>query len=467
MKSAILLHRTWASWLATILGTHVLLLAGPAGALGATPPLPQAVAEALSKQQAETTSSINMLWVIIAAALVFFMQAGFLGVEVGGVRTKNVLITAMKNCGDWMVVSLLFFVAGFGVMFGPSVGGLFGFGNFASNVPADGAGGLGWTFALYQVAFAGTAATIVSGSMAERTKFVAYLLFAMAMGSFIYPVFGHWAWGNLFHTDAKPLLASMGYIDFAGSSVVHLTGAVASLVGVKLVGPRLGLYRSDGTRQRMDPSGLAWSCLGTFILWFGWWGFNGGSTLALNASVAEIIVNTNLAGAAGGVGAFLHARFFSKGNIVEKTLGGALGGLVAITANCHVVSPWAAIAIGLIAAVLHNLSYQFILVRLKLDDVIGAIPVHGVCGVWGVLAVALFGKAELLAKPFWQQLGVQAFGIVLCVTWVGSMSLAVFWLLKVTVGLRVSAMKEIQGLAAYEAADDEPASSASKTSAAA
>lgn len=432
-----------------------LLWSVAANAEGDPGPLPTAVAEVLEKQDAKLASGLNMLWVLISAALVFFMQAGFLGVEVGCVRPKNVIVTAVKNCGDWMMVTIVFFFVGFGLMFGPDLGGLVGWGNFMDDIPADGGGGLGWTFVFFQVAFAGTAATIVSGAMAERTKLSAYLIFAVCIGGAIYPVYGHWAWGNLFHPNATPLLASLGYIDFAGSSVVHLTGAVAAFVGVVMVGPRLGLYRSDGTRTKMNPAGLGWTCLGVLILWLGWFGFNGGSTLVLNGDVAAIIVNTNLAGAASGIGAFIHARYFSPENIVEKSLGGALGGLVAITANCHIVSPLSAIMIGLIAAVLHNLSYELILNRWKLDDVIGAIPVHGVCGIWGVLAVALFGKSELLPKPWVEQFFIQVVGIGACIIWVGFTSVVVLTLLKLTIGLRVSPMKEIQGLGAYEKDEDD------------
>ncbi|MGE0871676.1 MAG: ammonium transporter [Kofleriaceae bacterium] len=390
--------------------------------------------------------SINSLWVLIAAALVFFMQTGFLAFEVGSVRPKNAVVTAMKNLGDWMVISLFFYVVGFGIMFGHSSNGYFGSDMFFGSYLAPDAHELGWTFVVFQLAFCGTAATIVSGAMSERTGFAAYLGFCVAIGAFIYPIYGHWVWGNGYIEGNKPFLASKGFIDFAGSSVVHLVGGTASLVGVTMVGPRLGLYSADGKRTPMGGN-LVWSGLGTLILWFGWWGFNGGSTLALNADVGAIIFNTNLAGASAGLMAFIHCVYAHKGDaVVAKSLGGTLGGLVAITANCNIVSPAGAVAIGLTAGIIHNITYNLVLYRWRLDDVVGAVPVHGFCGAWGVLCVALFGKAELLGRSRFEQLGVQALGIVVCVGWVATTSYIVWRVLRATVGIRVSPMREIHGL---------------------
>jgi len=438
----------------------MLLVASVVSALSL--PATSAIAAELTPAEAELSGKIDALWVLLAGGLVFFMQAGFLCFEVGSVRRKNMELTAMKNIVDWVVVSLLFFLVGFGLMFGPSSHGIIGVGGFLDTALDDPKGlPLGWIFFLFQLAFAGTSATIVSGAMAERTTFRSYLVFSAFMGAVIYPVFGHWVWGNAYYADNKPWLASLGYVDFAGSSVVHMVGGAASLVGVKILGPRLGRFSSAGRVNTLAPGNLAWSALGTLILWFGWWGFNGGSTLAFNKSVGPIIFNTNIAACAGGIVAFLHAVLLQKSSgVQEKFLGGILGALVAITANCHIVSPLSALAIGAIAGVLHNLSYEFTLRVLKLDDVVGAAPVHFFCGAWGIVAVAIFGRATELTNGRLAQLGIQVLGVVVCTVWTVVLSAAAWSLLKVTMGIRVSPMKELRGLEVSEASAAVDASAA-------
>jgi Amt family ammonium transporter len=259
------------------------------------------------------------------------------------------------------------------------------------------------------------------------------------MGALIYPVFGHWAWHE------AGWLARLGFVDFAGSAVVHGVGGVMSLVGARLVGPRLGRFGADGSVRVIPSHDFGLSVLGVALLWLGWWGFNGGSTLAFDDRVAGILLNTNLAGAAGGLVGFLHARFVQKKHVAEKLIGGILGALVAITASCHIVSPLAALAVGAVAAVVHNYAYEALL-RCRIDDPVGAVPVHLGCGLYGVAAVAIFAPAESLAHGRLVQLGVQLLGVVACIAWAGLSSYALFRLLRASIGLRVSPAEERAGL---------------------
>lgn len=408
----------------------------------------------IKAQLAAQTITTNIVWVVVAAALVFTMQAGFLVFEIGAVRMKNTMVTSMKNVGDWMVVSVAFFIVGFGLMFGETASGFVGTTLFVGEgimTAKGGAGGatdLGWAFVVFQLAFCGTAATIVSGAMAERTGFKAYLIFAFIMGAVIYPVFGHWVWGGLYYGGGKDgWLFAMGYRDFAGSSVVHTVGAWASLVGIKIVGPRLGRYGADGKLNKMECHSMAWSAFGALLLWFGWWGFNGGSTLIAGKSVAPIIFNTNIAASVAGIVGFVHASLFQRReNLEEKLLGSVLGGLVAITACCDVVTPLGAVAVGFLAGVIHNIGFELIIKKLRIDDVVGAIPVHGFCGVLGVLSVGIFGQQSAIPLPRATQIGVQALGAVVCFVWTVGVSWVSFRVLKATVGIRVDPMREIQGL---------------------
>lgn len=303
---------------------------------------------------------------------------------------------------------------------------------------------------MFQLAFAGTAVTIVSGAMSERTGFIPYLTASLIISMIIYPVFGHWAWGNLFFENNSAWLADLGFIDFAGSTVVHSVGAWTSLVGLYFLGARIGRYDEAGNIRPFPSYNLPYAVLGVFLLWVGWWGFNGGSTLALNETVGKIILNTNLAGAAGGLFAYFHCMIFQKkADVYEKLLGGVLGGLVAITASPHIQTPLTSILIGGLAGVVHNYGYDIVLKKWRIDDAVGAIPVHGFCGAFGTLAVALFAPADSLPNDRLMQFGIQSVGIVTAFVWTTGIAFTMFYVLKKTVGLRVSPSEEREGITLY------------------
>lgn len=402
------------------------------------------------------SQKIDAIWVLVAATLVFLMQAGFKSLEVGMVRKKHIETVAIKNVIDWAVASLVFFVFGFGFMFGDSFAGIIGTDLFANinlgNI--EGGSNLGMIFFLFQLAFAGTALTIVSGAMSERTGFIPYMTASVFVALLIYPVFGHWAWGNLFFEGNSSWLADLGFIDFAGSSVVHSVGAWVSLAGLSLIGPRIGRYNSDGSPSELTPFNIPYATLGLFLLWIGWWGFNGGSTLAFDGTVGGIILNTNIAGAVAAITAYFHCRIYqNKKGIYEKIIGGALGGLVAITASPHIQNPFTAMIIGFAAGLVHNIGYEF-LVKNKIDDAVGAIPVHGFCGALGTLLVVISPEVLLADGGFSfmsliKQLGVQLLGIVVCFGWAFGISYVMFSALKRTVGLRVSPEEERNGITLF------------------
>lgn len=404
--------------------------------------------EDLQSQITESRLMTDRLWVLIAAAMVFLMQGGFLMLEVGLVQKKNGASMAVKNMIDWVVLSAAFFCIGFGLMFGHSTGligtDLF----FLNDIEQEGANPLSWSFFLFQLAFAGTSLTIVSGSMSERTAFIPYMCAALLMGGFIYPVFGHWAWGHLFFGGNKPWLAGLGFMDFAGSTVVHSIGAWVALVGAVLVGPRIGRYDTEGRVKNMAHYSIALSAFGLVLLWFGWWGFNGGSAFAADARVGSIIVNTNISAAFSALAAFFHCFLLqNRQDLYEKLIGGALGGLVAITASCNVVTPLGAVAIGLSTGIIHNYAFDLLLKKLRVDDPVGAIPIHGVCGVWGTMCVALFGQADMLSMDTrLAQLGVQMIGILAAAAWAIPLAYLTFKFLKMTTGLRVSPDVELEGI---------------------
>ncbi|MBV6644084.1 MAG: SpoIIE family protein phosphatase [Cyclobacteriaceae bacterium] len=387
--------------------------------------------------------NINHLWIIISAALVFFMQAGFKVLETGLVKKEHRAGIGIKNLLDWVAGSLAFFLLGFGLMFGDSAGGVIGTDLFVGRSFDD---PYFYVFFIFQLAFAGTALTIVSGAMSGRTALLPYFIASIFTAIIVYPVFGHWAWGNLLITENKSWLADLGFMDFAGSTVVHSVGAWVGLVGIWMVGPRLGRYTAKGVIQPVQASDYAYSILGLMILWLGWWGFNGGSTLAFNGEVVVVILNTNLAAAAACFSAYIHVKVFQSGeDIIEKIIGGALTGLVAITACCNVVTPLSSIVIGLLAGIVHNLSYVLISKKWKLDDPVGAIPVHGFGGVLGTLCVAVFGQEELLVHGRWLQLVIQLFGIAVCLIFTTGISFLVFTTVKHFFGLRLSPKQELEG----------------------
>lgn len=408
------------------------------------------------------TSDLDRFWLIFCAALVFLMQAGFKVLEMGMVRTIHGPGIGMKNLVDFVATAIIYFVVGFSFMFGYSHNGFIGSGLFmptAESLEAlfnSGITKFGLEFFLFQMAFAATAATIVSGAMSERTALIPYLLIALFVAGFIYPIVGHMVWGNLFIKDGTAWLANIGFIDFAGATVVHSTGAWIAIIGVWIIGPRLGRFKLDGSlnKEKFKPSSLGYSILGVFVLWFGWWGFNGGSNLSFDYDVATIITNTNLSGAFAAFTALFHAYFFDKENVVEKIIGGTLAGLVAITASAVFVDSVGAMAIGAIAGLVHNFSYD-LLIKLKLDDPVGAIPVHGFAGLWGTIAVAIFGKEDLMRKYIgltdsqpWERLDQvvsQLMGAGVVLIFACLMSFLFFKFIEATIGLRVDPDKENSG----------------------
>jgi Amt family ammonium transporter len=384
----------------------------------------------------------DYLWTIIAAVLVFLMQAGFALVESGLTRAKNVVNICMKNLMDFSMGTLGYWAVGFGLMFGASSGWFGTSGFMLSDFAAESDPWL-YAFWMFQVVFAATAATIVSGAMAERTKFISYLLYSLFLSAFTYPIFGSWAWGSLYKGGGW--LEGMGFIDFAGSTVVHSVGGWAALAGTLVLGPRLGRYGKDGKPRAMPGHNLAFATLGVFLLWFGWFGFNAGSTTAASTDIALIAVNTNLAAAAGSVAAMFAAWIFLKKPEATMALNGALAGLVGITAPCANVTPTSAVIIGLIAGVIVVFSV-LTFDKLKIDDPVGAISVHGVCGAWGTLAAGLF-NAE---GATFEIIKVQVIGIVAAFLWTFTVMFVFFKLLDMTIGLRVSAEEEIDGLDMHE-----------------
>jgi Amt family ammonium transporter len=406
---------------------------------------------AFAQTETDNALAIDTVWVLLAAVLVFFMQAGFAMVETGFTRAKNAVNIGMKNLMDFSVGTLAFWAVGFGLMFGVDRLGLFGASGFLLSSANPGTQEGLWTFAfwMFQVVFAATAATIVSGSMAERTRFAAYLIYSVLISMFIYPISGHWLWGGGW-------LGNLGFVDFAGSTVVHSLGGWCALTGALLLGPRVGKYvRSNGqvSVKAIQGHNLPLATLGVLILWFGWFGFNAGSTVSgTDLSIAFIAVNTNLAAASAAVGAMILSWIRAKKPDLSMSLNGALAGLVAITAGCASVSPASAIVIGLIAGAIVELSVEFIDKVLHVDDPVGAVSVHGVCGAWGTLAVGLFaqpeygGLAGLLFGGGMRQLGIQALGVLTVFGWTMATSLALFATLKATVGLRVKPEEELRGL---------------------
>ena len=384
----------------------------------------------------------NYLWTLVAAALVFFMQAGFAMVEAGFTRAKNAVNIMMKNLMDFSLGSLGYWAVGFGLMFGATKTGFFGTsGFFLSDFTPDGDP---WVLAfwMFQVVFAATAATIVSGAMAERTKFVGYLAYSVGISAIIYPIFGSWAWGSLF--NGSGWLEDVGglcFIDFAGSTVVHSVGGWAALAGAIVLGPRLGKYTKDGRIKPILGHNIPLAALGVFILWLGWFGFNPGSTTTADTSIAMIFVNTNLAAATGAVFAMLTAWMKFGKPEAGMSLNGALAGLVGITAGCANVSPGSAIIIGAVAGVLVVFSVLFF-DKIKVDDPVGAVSVHGVNGAWGTLAAGLFDMGGFSMKV----VGVQLLGIASCFVWTFVTAFIMFKIISMTIGLRVSPEEEKEGL---------------------
>jgi len=414
-----------------------LLLTAPAIAWAGDDAVPTVLSNAEAVASVQT--NLDYVWTLVAAALVFFMQAGFAMVETGFTRAKSAVNIMMKNLMDFSMGSIFFWAIGFGIMFGASKTGWFGTtGFFLSDYTS---GGDPWILAfwMFQCVFAATAATIVSGAMAERTKFTGYLIYSAFLCALIYPVFGSWAWGSLLNGGGW--LEGLGFIDFAGSTVVHSVGGWAALAGAIVLGPRLGKYGKDGKVKAIPGHNIPLAALGVFILWLGWFGFNPGSTTAGNTDIAMIFVNTNLAAAAGAVAAMFVSWAIFKKPEIGMSLNGALAGLVGITAGCANVSPASSILIGLIAGILVVFSVLFF-DRIKVDDPVGAVSVHGVCGAWGTLAAGLFNIGGFSTKI----IGVQLLGIGSAFIWSFGAAFILFKLIDATIGLRISEEEEIIGV---------------------
>ena len=418
---------------------------------------PEAVEEvtlvSVNESVGTVVSEVGLLWTCIAAFLVFFMQAGFALVEAGFTRSKNAVNIIMKNLMDFSIGSITFWAIGFGFMFGATANGYIGWGSFfASGISEDGAtadNGF-YAFLIFQTVFAATAATIVSGAMAERTKFVSYLLYTIGITVIVYPIAGSWAWGGLY--NGSGWLEAKGFIDFAGSTVVHSVGGWAALAGAIVIGARKGKYRADGSVNPIMGHSMPLAALGVFILWLGWFGFNPGSTTSLDGgNFARVAVTTNLSAVGGCVASMIVGWIMFGKPDVSLALNGVLAGLVSITAPCYDVSPLSALIIGLVGGVICVLSVVFF-DKLKIDDPVGAISVHGVCGAWGTLSAGLFaqevfaGTNGLFFGGGVDQLVTQIIGIIAYFVWAFGVSLVIFLGIKYTIGLRVSEEEELRGL---------------------
>lgn len=389
--------------------------------------------------QADTTdiqAAVDTLWVVVAAALVFFMQAGFALLESGMSRAKNAVNVVMKNFMDVCLGSLAFWLVGYGLMFGDNPTGLFGQSHFL----LGNAEHLDYSLLFFQTMFAATAVTIASGAMAERTRYQAYLAGAVVICALIYPVFGSWVWGSLY--GGEGWLAQLGFIDFAGSTVVHSVGAWVALAGIIVLGPRLGRFGEQGETRPLPGHNLTQVALGGFILWLGWFGFNAGSTTAAETTIGLIALNTHLAAAAGALGVLLTLFILRRPILLTQNVNGAIGGLVAITAGCATMEPLFAVVTGLVA----GLTVVFgtdLLEGLGLDDVVGAVPVHGFAGVWGTLAAGLFVTGDLF-NPV--QVAIQALGVVAGFLWAFPLALLMYLVIHRLIGLRASTVDEQRGL---------------------
>lgn len=408
-------------------------------------------------------SAVNTIWVLVGAALVFFMQAGFSMVETGFTRAKNAGNIIMKNLMDFAIGTPLYWLTGFGIMFagsGAFIGGFDPFvrGDYSAILPA---GVPLPAYLIFQTVFCATAATIVSGAMAERTKFSMYLIYTIFISVLIYPISGHWTWGGgwLMNGEEGSFMMNLfgtTFHDFAGSTIVHSVGGWIALVGAAILGPRIGKYGKDGKSRAIPGHNLTIAALGVFILWFGWFGFNPGSQLAAASTddamaISHVFLTTNLAACAGGFFALVVSWLkFSKPSL-SLTLNGVLAGLVGITAGCDVVSPLGAVIIGTICGILMIFSVEFIDKVLKIDDPVGASSVHGVCGFTGTILTGFLSTSEgLFYGAGWGFLGAQVFGALVVGAWAAGMGFLIFKGLDKIHGLRVSKRVEEEGLDIYE-----------------
>lgn len=408
----------------------------------------------------EVGISLDTVWMLLAAMLVFWMQPGFALCEAGFTRSKNTANILFKNFVDFMLGSVLFFFVGFGFMFGSDGAGFIGAPNwgdlsfYKSDLPVEG-------FLMFETVFCATSATIVSGAMAERTKFSMYVVYSFFISLIIYPVEGHWTWGGgwLCNDAAESfMMTTFGHVfhDFAGSAIVHSVGGVLALIGAIALGPRRGKYDANGKSRAIPGHSLIMAALGVFILWMGWFGFNPGSQLAATGEVNRIAIShvfltTNLAAACGGIATmFVTWMKYGKPSF-SLTLNGVLAGLVGITAGCDAVDAWGAIIIGLVCGTVLVYAIEFIDRKLHIDDPVGASSVHGVCGILGTLMTGLFSVSEgLFYGHGWGFLGAEAFGVLMIDLWAAATGVILFYSIKKIHGLRVSARIEDEGLDIYE-----------------
>ena len=408
----------------------------------------------------ELASSLDTVWMLLAAMLVFFMQPGFALCEAGFTRSKNTANILFKNFVDFVLGSLLFWFLGFGLMFGSNGEGFVGMPNFGdlsffdNGLPVEG-------FLIFQTVFCATAATIVSGAMAERTKFSMYVVYSFFISLLIYPISGHWTWGGgwLCNGDETSfMMTTFGatFHDFAGSAIVHSVGGVLAFVGALCLGPRLGKYDKNGKSRAIPGHNLMAAALGVFILWFGWFGFNPGSQLAASGEVnrvaiSHVFLTTNLAAAAGGIGTMFTSWIKYGKPSFSLTLNGVLAGLVAITAGCDLVSPLGASIIGLVAGIILVFSIEFIDAKLHVDDPVGASSVHGVCGIFGTIATGLFAlDGGAFYGGGWGFFGAQCLGVLAIDIWAAAAGVVLFFGIKKIAGLRVDKRIEEEGLDIYE-----------------
>lgn len=408
----------------------------------------------------DLAASLDTVWMLLAAMLVFFMQPGFALCEAGFTRSKNTANILFKNFVDFTFGSLLFWFIGFGLMFGNNGEGFVGTPNFGdlsffdNGLPVEG-------FLIFQTVFCATSATIVSGAMAERTKFSMYVIYSVFISLLIYPISGHWTWGGgwLCNGDETSfMMTTFGatFHDFAGSAIVHSVGGVLAFVGAICLGPRLGKYDKNGKSRAIPGHNLMAAALGVFILWFGWFGFNPGSQLAASGEVnrvaiSHVFLTTNLAAVAGGFATMFTSWIKYGKPSLSLTLNGVLAGLVGITAGCDLVAPWAAVVIGLVCGVALVFSIELIDTKLHIDDPVGASSVHGVCGILGTVMTGLLAiEGGALTGGGWGFFGAQCFGVLVIDLWAAITGVVLFWGIKFVKGIRVDKRIEEEGLDIYE-----------------
>lgn len=385
-----------------------------------------------STDLATLSLDLNHVWVITTAALVFFMQAGFALLESGMARSKNAVNVMMKNYLDMCFGALVFWALGYGLMFGENPSGWIGTSMFAMSDADE----WDYTVLFFQTMFAATAVTIASGAMAERTRFSGYVLASVVVTGVVYPIYGSWVW------NGGGWLAQLGFIDFAGSTVVHSVGGWVALAGIMVVGPRLGRFGDDGEVREISGHNLGMVGLGGLILWLGWFGFNGGSTLSADASIGKIVLNTHLAAAAGAAGSVFTMFLLHRAILLTQSVNGSIAGLVSVTAGCATMDPPFAVLTGFVGGVIAILWASYMRAR-RLDDVVDAVAVHGMGGVWGTLAAGLFVSGNLFDL---EQVGIQLLGIAAAFVWTFPLSWLVYRGVAVVVGLRSSTIDQQRGL---------------------